>query len=353
MVETKSPKYWDDLSKKGEIENRLKLEVEQLKKEFSKRSSGEIFVSNDSDDKVLFTDEFTAELHQILGTLFTKHPHLTPTEIDTKRTQYFEQIYDFLHIIHIKKVACGIMFDAYSLLKLFSRICSIRIILNNPSFNYFGEGKCALNIESLKNILKCESSDKSKTTLQFSDKKLFISIKSEKFGSEMSRTLEYLDLELEPIPLETLQNIEYPFQFSLEQYRFIYTMKNLGIYSEITEIKADNTTEEKAIIFSESSQQGTGEVYWKRQHLINFQYNQDLINEEVSSSAHSLTFLKWIEEIAKVLERDDPVCFSIKDDHPIRIEIQFKKLGNSSLLYYLAPRALKNEDEDEDSDFLD
>jgi hypothetical protein len=399
MVETKTPKYWDELAQKGENENKLLIEIETLRKEFTERSSSDIFSSGDSQEKILFTDEFTSELHQSLGSILSKYPNFTPTELDNKRTHYFEQIYSFLHTAHIKKVTCEITFDAYSLLKLFkaldkiiseaqfiikpegifieimdpSRICSIQIILKESSYKYFKKGKYALNIENLTKVLSCEANDKSSITLKFSDENLFITIESEKFGSEINRTANYLDLELEPIPLENLINIKYPIQFSLEQFRFIYTMKNLGVYSEIVNITADNKSGRKSVIFNESGDNGTGEVIWEKKNLSQLQFFHDLIKTEIEdikdsnneeykenleailkeqqcTSAHSLTFLKWIEEIAKVLERKDPINFSIKDDHPLRITIDFKKLGSTTLLYYLAPRALKNEDEEDDFD---
>ena len=46
-----------------------------------------------------------------------------------------------------------------------------------------------------------------------------------------------------------------------------------------------------------------------------------------------------------VLEKNDAVHFSIKDDHPMRIEISFAKLGSTTLLYFLAPRIPLEEDE--------
>jgi hypothetical protein len=347
-----------------------------------------------SQEKILFTDEFTNELHQGLGSILSKYPNFTPTELDNKRTQYFEQIYSFLHTAHIKKVACEITFDAFSLLKLFkaldkiiseaqfiinpegifieimdpSRICLIQIILKESSYKYFKKGKYPLNIESLTKVLSCESNDMSSVTLQFTEANLLITITSEKFGSEINRTANYLDLELEPIPLEGLININYPIQFSLEQLKFIYTMKNLGVYSEIINITADNKNGKKAVMFNESGDDGTGEVIWAKKNLSKLQFFHDLIKTELENtsnekfknslenilkeqqctSAHSLTFLKWIEEIAKVLERKDPVNFSIKDDHPLRITINFNRLGSTTLLYFLAPRALVNEDEDFD-----
>ena len=53
-----------------------------------------------------------------------------------------------------------------------------------------------------------------------------------------------------------------------------------------------------------------------------------------------------------MLERKDPDHFRIKHDHPIRIDISFAKLGDTSLLYFLAPRALRNETDD-DEEFED
>ncbi len=110
---------------------------------------------------------------------------------------------------------------------------------------------------------------------------------------------------------------------------------------------------------------------WEKKNLLNLQFFHDLIKEEFEeiedttnekykddlenilkeqqcTSAHSLTFLKWIEEITKVLERKDPIRFSIKDDHPMKIEIDFNKLGDTSLLYFLAPRVEEQEIEDDD-----
>ena len=45
---------------------------------------------------------------------------------------------------------------------------------------------------------------------------------------------------------------------------------------------------------------------------------------------------------------------SIRNDHPIRFIMQFPQLGNSSLLYYLAPRVSEEDyDNEEDDDLND
>lgn len=230
-----------------------------------------------------------------------------------------------------------------------------------------------LNIGDLKKVLYCESNDKSSTTLEFGKERLFIAINSEKFGSEINRTLEYLDLQIQEIPLETLRNIKYPFEFLLEQSKFIYTMKNIGKYSEVVEITTDNTTDEKTVIFSEIGQQGKGEVVWKNKHLATFQFNKSILeaerkeiekensklmivkilDEQKCTSPHSFTFLEWLDKLVKVLEKNDTIRFSIKYDHPMKVEMDFDKLGSTSLTYFLAPRAITDDDWEGDEDLDD
>ena len=392
MVETKTPDYWEGLAKEGKIQKEISSQVEILTKKYSE--AGPNGIVNFDKKPFNFLAEFLTTLNEELDAIFSKYQNINQKDIKEKKNKFKAQILDHLTTVHIKKITCEIKFDAYSLLKLFraldkivseaqfiispegifielmdaSRICLIQIILNEPTYKYFGKGKFALNIKSLTNVLSCGVNDNSLMTLKFGDENLSITIKSEKFGSEIHRTTNYLDLELEPIPLEGLINIKYPIQFSLEQFRFIYTMKNIGVYSEIIDITADNKNDKEAVIFSESKDGETGEVIWERKNISELQFFHDLIKDELEeikdtsnekyktsletmfkeqkcTSSHSLTFLKWIEEIAKILERKDSVHFSVKNDHPIKIQISFNKLGNTSLLYFLAPRALVNEDE--------
>ena len=398
MTETKTPEYWEELSKKGNIQSKISFEIEESIKEYTKRSPSEIFISHNS--RSIFSDEFTNELQETIDSIISKYSSFTPKQIKDIHKKYFDQIYTFLHLVHIKKVACEVIFDSYFLLGLFraldgiiseaqfiitpegifidimdpSRICLIRIILNNSSYKYYTKGKYALNIEDLKNISKCEKNDKSQTTFEFREKNLSITINSEKFGSKIPRTLNYLDLELEEIPLKDLKNINYTFQFELKQHTFIHTMKNLGVYSDVIEITANNKIDKRAIAFKEEDQKkGTSEFIWGRKHLLNFQYNKSLVeaelkeeederiknilqtnlSQEISSSSHSLSFLDWIKEIAKILDKDDSIHFSLKEDTPIKIQTKFTKLGDSSLLYFLSPRGLEKDGFDDDDEELD
>jgi len=394
MVETKDKAYWDELSKEGKAESERTTQIEKIIAEYTQTTPEAIF--NLNSPSFSFNDEFQSQLNEKLDEILAQYPTITPKEITQKKTKYLEQIYNHLYRIHIKNVESEISFDAYSLLKLAkaldeiiteaqfkstkegvfieimdpSRICLIRIKLTNESYQFIQEGKCCVNIEDLKKVLYCEANDKSTTTLEFGSEKLYITIHSKKFDSTISRTLEYLSLELEEIPLETLNNIKYPFSFALNRDQILYTMKNAGKYSEIVDITADSTDDDRVVMFSEAGQIGKGEVKWKKSKVENFSFHRDhleqerketkseeikeqievILKEQKSSSCHSLTFLTWLKSLANILEKTDLITFSIRNDHPMKVEMYFDKLGTSSLQYFLAPRATKN-DVDDDEEF--
>jgi len=77
------------------------------------------------------------------------------------------------------------------------------------------------------------------------------------------------------------------------------------------------------------------------------------LNEQKCCSAHSLHFLAWLDKLAKILDKDDTIQFSIKEDHPMKVEIDFTKLGDTSLLYFLAPRGIIEDIDEEFDENLD
>lgn len=372
MVETNSQEYWNELAKRGELEDGLFSQVENLTKKYAEADSRTIF--SKVSPTFSFSKEFTAGLNHELEQIFSTETDFPPEEIKEKIKKFREEIKERLVIVHVKKIACEIIFDAYPFLKLIkaletiisearftvnpqeiliefmdaSRICLTRIILSDSSYQFYAKSELYLNIENFKNVLKCEANDKSSITLQFGEERLNLSINSEKFGSTINRTLSYIDLEIEDIPLDNLISIDYAFSFALEQHKFAYTIKNLGIYSDVIDISAGK----QSVIFSEEGELGKGEFSWKKDQLLSFQFNEEETATEELSSAHLLFFLSWVDKITQVLGKKDSIQFSIKPDHPIRIENLFPQLGNSSLLYFLAPRTPIDIEEGENDDDL-
>ncbi len=149
---------------------------------------------------------------------------------------------------------------------------------------------------------------------------------------------------MEDIPFEHLTSIDYDFTFSLEQHKFQYIMKNLGVYSDVIDISAEG----QSVKFSEIGKIGEGEFIWKEKQLLSFQFREDELRNTENLSSHSLTFLSWVDKMTQVLNKKDSIKFSIKNDHPLRIEANFPQLGNTSLLYFLAPRIPEAEFDDDD-----
>jgi hypothetical protein len=55
-----------------------------------------------------------------------------------------------------------------------------------------------------------------------------------------------------------------------------------------------------------------------------------------------------VKTLAFILKNTDPIEFFLKEDHPLRCSLRFKKLGNTQILFYFAPRAEKETDEDQE-----
>jgi len=148
----------------------------------------------------------------------------------------------------------------------------------------------------------------------------------------------------------------------------------MGRYSEILSfgITPDRVT------FSESSDKGSAEIDYIKDDLPSLRYlevvldldselekvqlgDKEIYENQRCKGYYSLSFLGLIKSFCNVLDAKDKIMFSLKTSHPLKTQITFKKLTNTSIVYYLAPRRdLDEEDEDdfeptetEEDDFVD
>ena len=381
MVQTIEPSFWNDLSKKGKQDGKIKEQLTTLLENFDNRTSEKVFSDNISND---FTKEFQKEIDIELN-------KISPSLSKGKRDGFNSNLATRLDILLRKKGFCEINLDSYPLHKFIesfasfidevtfkikeegifleamdpSRICLVQMVIKHESYKFYREGKSSINIGDLTLILKCQTSDNSNTTLIFGENKVFANIHSTKFGADLPRTLSNIDLDQEDVPLDNLSQIQYPIKFSISKPRLEFTLKNLSIYSEITEIQAFKDK----VIFQECGQIGEGSVIWKDSMLKDLVMLKDVLTKdsedmeikesirEISkeilkgnscNSAHSLTFLRVIGKMMIVIDKKDYVNFSMKTDHPIKISIDFPKLGDTRITYFLAPRVPELDFDDED-----
>ncbi len=121
-------------------------------------------------------------------------------------------------------------------------------------------------------------------------------------------------------------------------------LKNLGIYSEIIDISVDTDK----IIFQEQGQIGKGKLVWKKDQLKDLEIELKDQTFPYQIAGYSLTFMGWIGKMGSILEKNEYMQFYLKHDHPLRAEITFTKLGASAMVFFLAPRAIEAEFEDDD-----
>ncbi len=242
----------------------------------------------------------------------------------------------------------------------------MRIAFNSDSFKFFRLGKVGINLDDLKDLLKCNAKDNSTVSLVFTEEELVMSITSTKRKRTITRTLTHIDFELQEIPMDTLNNIVYPFEFEMTKDDFVDLIANSGRYSEIVKIEANP----RIIVFSESSNKGNSEIDFKKGNLVSLRFQKEklllelereqsqeskeaikqTLKEKSSAGSYSLSFLGIVKSFSNILDPQDKISFSLKTDTPFKTEISFKKLSSTKLTYYLAPRIPEEDYEEEDFD---
>ena len=248
----------------------------------------------------------------------------------------------------------------------------VKTVFYNDTYKFFKEGTISVNIEDLKGMLRCNAKDESSVSLLFTEEGLEMSIRSEKRKITIVRKLNAIDFELQEMPIDTLNAIKYPFEFEMTKDDYLDLTSNMGRYSEILGIE----TSTDQVRFSESGDKGSAEIGYKKDALPNLRFSKDALDldseiEEVRIADkkifeskkclgyYSLIFLGLLKSFCNVLDAKDKISFWLKTSHPLKTQITFKKLTNTSIVYYLAPRIDEEEDEDfepseiEDDSFAD
>lgn len=243
-------------------------------------------------------------------------------------------------------------------------ICKCKKSLDNShGCELLEKMKFGINAEDLMKLLRTRKTDKKEIELTFDNTKDYIQLTktSEKYHSRIERTLNTIDLDLEDIPMDNLDAIEYPSKakFSIDFLNdFFY---EASIYSAIVEIHINDCVSineeisinekenEKAffgVSFSEEGQIG------ESKYLIKGKYCDELKGNEKGSYAYS--FLTPIKPLLPILTNSD-ITLNIKNDHPIKLELHIESL-DIDMVTYLAPRVEEadfdgwNEDKNEDED---
>lgn len=356
---------WQKLAKKGKIEGDIKVRLEELKiNSINKFISGEFILEG----KIQITSEAKDLINTELNEIFLDYFIFTENEIKEKIRQFYLNLEKDLDLLIIKKACCSIEFDGYTIFHFFKaltslldeieieikkdklyiltmdplRISTIEIIITNKSFKFYNVGKLGFNLNDLQNVLKCKSADNSIINLVFGKEKLFITIKSKKYKSQIDRGLKCIDYHQSgKINVDQLHNIEYNCRFDLSKEKLGYLIDNFGIYSDIINIKCYNNR----ISFIESGDSGFNEISWDNNSLSNIifksisnNYKLEENNQDYCSGIYSLDFFNMNYKMGTLLNNSDMISFSIREKFPLKSEIKYNMLGISFIRFYISPR---------------
>ena len=219
-----------------------------------------------------------------------------------------------------------------------SRIMMCKCVKQLDNLTIIEKMKFAINTSDFKSILKTRKKDMKTVDFTFDNTKTYIELikTSEKYNSKIVKTLNLLDLDLEIVPMENLNHIEYPakvnFPISFLD-DFFYESED---YSEIVDIEIK---ENEGLSFSESGTIGNSK------YLIESQYCNSIEGNE--RGAYSYTYLTPIKPLLPILVNSD-ITLNIKTEHPIKLELYLSSL-DINFLVFLAPR-VEEEDFDYDDD---
>lgn len=323
---------------------------------------------------------------------------LTKTEVSSMRKSFLKNLKETLDLVVLRKALAQITFSQYPLFRFFeafssfvdeaefeiledklkitisdpSRIALMEIAFNSDSFRFFRLGKVGICIDDLKDLLKCNAKDGSTVLLAFTEEELVMNVTSAKRKRTITRTLNPIDYELQEIPMDALNRIVYPFAFEMTKDDFVDLMANSGRYSEIVSVEANP----RVVVFSEDSDKGSSEIDFKKNNLVSLSFQKEellleleqkqsqekeeakeereaiekVLKEKSCLSSYSLSFLALVKSFSNTLDLQDKISFCLKTDSPLKIAICFKKLTNTELTYYLAPRVPEVDAENEDFD---
>ncbi|MFX1353271.1 MAG: hypothetical protein ACFFGP_04855, partial [Promethearchaeota archaeon] len=65
---------------------------------------------------------------------------------------------------------------------------------------------------------------------------------------------------------------------------------------------------------------------------------------------YSLPYLKKLYKLSSILDNSDPIQFFLTREQPLRCQVSFKNLGNTKIVFYFAPRAERDEYEEDEDD---
>jgi hypothetical protein len=198
MTEIEDQYNWNKLAEKGVGYEEIRTNLSALEVSWYGVQKEQVFTEENE-----FTKDFKQEIKTKVDQIF-KSSTLPKKDIDSIKRKFQAEIKNNLELVVIKKGYAQITFDLHPLYKFFeafnnfvdevefsvskdhikivisdpSRIAVIKVVFSNDTYSFFREGTLGINVEDLKDLLKCNEYPKafSKLTINSSNQIMYMKI---------------------------------------------------------------------------------------------------------------------------------------------------------------------------------
>ncbi|MHA1687827.1 MAG: hypothetical protein ACTSYC_08425 [Promethearchaeota archaeon] len=165
----------------------------------------------------------------------------------------------------------------------------------------------------------------------FGEHSVFISIESEKYNTRIERRLDILDLDHIDVPLDHFLKIQHLACFKLSKSTLQYVFRNfLGKDVVQIVILPDRVVFKEKI---ESSRSVNNIVLTNKIISIKFGHEQERLEQTFSKE-----YLLLLDKLLLPLDKKEEIIFQMKEEHPLKVIMEFKKLGTCQLMFFIVSR---------------
>jgi len=346
--------YWNAIAKEGGNDKRLSSSLSKLEQEILSHTRE---LSNSVSSQVRSSDFKGLKDYvktQILK-LIENADYLSEKDRKLRLQEFQNTLLKTMDQIFLEGDLASISFDGYEIYTFFKAllaltkntrffICKEKIIiremdnsniglfyieLKNETFRFFNQGSLGINVESIVKLLKCKVLDKISTKFFFQKKKMELNLTSKTHKSQIYRYIDENLIQKSEINVEPLRRVKYNFIVDISPEKFDYMLSNMGLLSEIVEIRISPLN----ICFMEQALNASSQIDWSNETItINVIDNEEVKKNHIKIAYN---FLKMIKPLTSLIKKRDILSLYISDKEPFKIMLNLRNIG-ATIEYYLA-----------------
>jgi len=356
---TLNKKYWDSIEKEIITQEQVKKEMKEIMDSLipsvmPNEKEKEYFISRaakegmrtfkeviykyhlNETDTTLFLTKFSSELRSILDLRIRKQALAKINFNSHEVYKVFKSLSSLLDVLPVKITRQRLEITALDP----ERISLLHFTVANDSFEFFKNGTIYINTSDFVKLLKCEATDNSVSEIVFGEHSVFISVNSKKYNTRIERKLDTLDFKYGDIPLNDLLKIQHTACFKVSKSTLQHVFKNF-IGNDVVQIVI---LPDKVIFKEEVESHYINDIILNNKIVsIKFEHEPEQLdqkNAEVNQCKcfFSKEYLLLLDKLLLPLDKKEEIVFHMKEKHPLKVIMEFKKLETCQLLFFIVPR---------------